>query len=122
MEGFEKNWNYVDNRHFATYTNLSPGNYIFRVRGSNHNGVWNEEGVSLKITITPPFWKTWWFQALGLGGIIFLFVSVFHTRTRSIRKRAKKLENRVRERTAELNAANKELQVLFSLQSRNQAR
>ncbi len=62
MEGLEKEWNYVGNKREATYTNLDPGSYVFRVNGSNNDGVWNEAGTSLKITITPPFWQTVWFR------------------------------------------------------------
>jgi PAS domain S-box-containing protein len=66
MEGFDKEWNYVGTKHTATYTNLDPGKYIFRVKGSNNDGVWNERGISLPIVITPPFWKTIWFYGLLL--------------------------------------------------------
>jgi len=55
MEGFDEDWIYSGNRRFATYTNLNPGDYVFRMKGSNKDGVWNEEGTSLKITITPPW-------------------------------------------------------------------
>jgi signal transduction histidine kinase len=73
MEGIEKEWNYVSSeRRFSSYTRLSPGNYIFRVKGSNNDGVWNEKGASLIIKIQPPFWRTWWFILL----VIILFVSV----------------------------------------------
>jgi len=65
MEGFEKDWVYCGTRRTATYTNLDPGEYVFRVKGSNNDGVWNEEGTSIKITISPPYWKTWWFKGLG---------------------------------------------------------
>ena len=59
LEGFEDDWNYVDasNRE-VTYTNIDPGEYIFRVKASNNDGVWNEEGVSLAIVITPPWWQS----------------------------------------------------------------
>ena len=54
MEGFEKDWIYTDaSRRYATYTNLDPGEYTFRVKGSNNAGIWNEEGASLKIKILP---------------------------------------------------------------------
>ena len=69
MEGFDKDWNYVGTKHTATYTNLSPGKYIFRVKGSNNDGVWNEKGVSIPVIITPPFWKTIWFYGLLLIAI-----------------------------------------------------
>jgi PAS domain S-box-containing protein len=78
MEGFDKDWIYTgsDNR-FARYTNLNPGEYVFRVKGSNNDGVWNEKGISLHIIILPPWWKTWGFRILtamlSAAGIIALF-------------------------------------------------
>ncbi len=65
MEGFDKEWIYCGTRRFATYTNLEPAEYIFRVKGSNNDGIWDEKGTSIKIKITPPFWKTRWFKTLG---------------------------------------------------------
>ncbi len=53
MEGFDKDWNYVGTQHTATYTNLHPGKYVFRVKGSNNDNVWNEKGISLPILIKP---------------------------------------------------------------------
>jgi len=58
LENYEDNWRYVGNKRTATYTNLDYGEYIFRVKGSNSDGLWNEEGKSLKLTIHPPWWKT----------------------------------------------------------------
>jgi tRNA A-37 threonylcarbamoyl transferase component Bud32/sugar lactone lactonase YvrE len=67
MEGFKKEWNKRDSdRRFVTYTNLDPGKYVFRVKGSNNDGKWNEEGTAIKIIIIPPFWKTWWFYLLAV--------------------------------------------------------
>jgi signal transduction histidine kinase/ligand-binding sensor domain-containing protein/DNA-binding response OmpR family regulator len=61
LEGFDKGWMATDARkRFATYTNLDAGTYVFRVKGSNHDGFWNEEGRSLRIIITPPWWKSTW--------------------------------------------------------------
>src|SRR5271169_6361650 len=63
LEGFEPDWNEVgSNQRLATYTNLSPRKYVFRVQGSNSDGVWNEQGVALPILITPPWWGTNWFR------------------------------------------------------------
>ncbi len=70
LEGFDEDWIYCGTRRYASYTNLDGGEYLFRVKGSNHDGVWNEEGASIKIVVTPPFWKTWWF--LSLAGLAVL--------------------------------------------------
>jgi signal transduction histidine kinase/ligand-binding sensor domain-containing protein/DNA-binding response OmpR family regulator len=61
LEGFDKDWNYTNaSRRFVTYTNLDPGDYTFRVKGTNNDGYWNEEGASLKLIILPPWWQTTW--------------------------------------------------------------
>ncbi len=72
MEGFDKDWNLVGNRRFATYTNLNPGAYTFRVKAANNDGLWNEQGAAIRVTITPPFWQTWWFKALGVALLLLL--------------------------------------------------
>ncbi len=71
LEGLEDNWNFVGTDHKASYTNLDPGTYTFRVKASNNDGVWNEKGAAVKIIITPPFWQTWWFTGL----MVLLFFS-----------------------------------------------
>ena len=66
LEGFDEDWNYVGTRRFATYTNLDAGKYIFKLKGSNNDGVWIEENNGnvniFNLTITPPWWETWWFN------------------------------------------------------------
>ncbi|CAN5917454.1 sensor histidine kinase [soil metagenome] len=64
LDGVDPDWVYSGTRRFAGYTNLAPGTYTFRVKATNHDGVWNEEGDSLQLLIYPPFWRTWWFIAL----------------------------------------------------------
>jgi ligand-binding sensor domain-containing protein/signal transduction histidine kinase len=81
LEGFDRDWVYSGARRYASYTNLDPGNYVFRVKGSNSDGVWNEEGAALEITIHPPFWRTWWFAlvsstALMAGAFLFHIYSM----------------------------------------------
>ncbi len=92
MEGFDKDWVYCGTRRTATYTNLDPGEYIFRVKGSNNDGVWNEEGTSIKITITPPFWKTWWFKGIGLMSVAAASGLTYKTRLDKIEKERKAQE------------------------------
>jgi signal transduction histidine kinase/ligand-binding sensor domain-containing protein/DNA-binding response OmpR family regulator len=78
LEGFNKDWVTTDgSARRVTYTNLDPGTYTFRVQGSNNDGLWNEKGVDLIITILPPFWKTR--LALGLY-ILFVLGALFVTR------------------------------------------
>jgi signal transduction histidine kinase/ligand-binding sensor domain-containing protein/AraC-like DNA-binding protein len=74
MENLDDEWNYVGAVRTANYTNIPPGDYVFRVRGSNNDGVWNETGASIQITIAPPFWLTWWayiLYALITVGVLY---------------------------------------------------
>ena len=93
LEGFDRDWVYCGTRRSAMYTNLDGGEYVFRVKGSNNDGVWNEEGTSMAVIITPPFWKTWWFRiaffvtiAGSIGGTI-RYVGV-----RNLQRRLRDLE------------------------------
>ena len=70
LEGIDNDWNNVANQMTANYTNIKPGEYTFRVKGSNNDGLWNEEGTSVKLIITPPWWETWWFKSCGAALII----------------------------------------------------
>lgn len=92
LEGFDKDWHYVPaSNRYASYTNLDPGEYVLRVKGSNNDGRWNEKGASVKLIITPPFWMTWWFRAF----IIFIFVSlgpVIYSRRVNTLKKEKALQ------------------------------
>ncbi len=73
LEGFEDDWRYVDSRRrIANYTNLLPGEYVFRVRGSNNDGVWNNDGAKIYLKILPPIWRTWWFLTLSILFVAFI--------------------------------------------------
>ena len=82
LEGYDQDWSY-DNRNYATYTNLKPGEYEFKILASNAYGVWTEEGRSLKIVISPPWWKTWW----AYGSYLLLFVFLIFGFDRFMRRR-----------------------------------
>jgi ligand-binding sensor domain-containing protein/signal transduction histidine kinase len=101
LEGFEPSWNEVgSNQRLANYTNLDPGRYVFRVQGSNSDGVWNQEGVSLPILITPPWWRTNWFRALCAAVLIALLWAAYQLRVRQLHHQFEMtLEARVGERT-----------------------
>ena len=70
LDGYEKGWREVGTQRTAIYTNLPPGDFVFRVKAANSDGVWNEEGASLRITIHPPWWRTSW--AYVFYGLLFL--------------------------------------------------
>ncbi|MGD8779142.1 MAG: two-component regulator propeller domain-containing protein [Ignavibacteria bacterium] len=118
LEGFDKDWNYTDSKsRVAVYTNLDGGEYTFRVKASNNDGYWNEEGASLKIKILPPFWETIWFYILsGLVLILIVFV-IYKWRLRSIERQKKLLEIEVQERTKELQELNASKNKFFSIVS-----
>jgi len=109
MEGFDKEWNYIGNKREVTYTNLDPGTYILRVRGSNNDGIWNEKGASLKIIITPPFWKTLWFRFFIMVLTILAVYAIHLIRVKNIVAYGRELEIKVAERTQDLENANKQI-------------
>lgn len=98
LENFDPQWVQNGTNRKATYTNLAPGHYVFRVKGANNDGLWNEAGASLKITITPPWWKTWWFRMGSVLAILVLLISVHRWRTAYIEARKRALEKEVAER------------------------
>jgi methyl-accepting chemotaxis protein/ligand-binding sensor domain-containing protein len=110
LEGFEKEWNQVGTRRTASYTNLNPGRYTLRVRASNSDGVWNEEGASLKLRILPPFWKTLWFRTLMVVLTAAAAFLLYRWRVRSLHARRDALEREVAERTAEVELKKEEIE------------
>jgi two-component system sensor histidine kinase ChiS len=86
LEGFDKDWVYCNNRREAMYTNLDPGTYTFRVKGSNHDREWNEAGTSLTVIINPAYWQTWWFRILVILAIASFTGYVFRREVSRLRK------------------------------------
>ncbi len=82
MEGFDKDWVYSGNTGKALYTNLDHGKYVFKVKATNSDGVWNEKGASLKLMIKPPFWNTWWFYGLMVFFIMAVIIVTHNYRVR----------------------------------------
>ena len=112
LEGFEEEWNEVDSsRRFATYTNLDPGDYVFRVVGSNNDGLWNKEGASINITVTPPWWETTPFRGAMVILVVGLVAGAFLWQRRSGRRREQQLERQVEERTQEMRIAKEEAEI-----------
>lgn len=102
MKGFDKGWNVVDNKTEATYTNLNPGNYEFIVAGANSDGVWNEDGVKLTITILPPWWKTIWFRSISAISLLGIILGFYFWRINELNKQKMYLAEQVNNKTGEL--------------------
>ena len=108
LEGFDKVWNVVGMKRTATYTNLDPAEYTFKVKGLNNDGDWSEKVISLRLVITPAFWMTWWFRwllILFVIGSIFIF---YRLRMNTISGLNRELERQVRERTERLTSLTRE--------------
>ncbi|NGP87956.1 two-component regulator propeller domain-containing protein [Fodinibius halophilus] len=109
LEGFDEDWNYVGNRNFVTYTELAPGEYTFRVKASNNDGIWNNRGTSLSLIITPPFWQTTWFYLFATVFVIGVIFTGYRMKVRRYKEYSERLEKEVADRTSELNHRNEEL-------------
>jgi signal transduction histidine kinase/ligand-binding sensor domain-containing protein/CheY-like chemotaxis protein len=110
LEGYDEDWTQPGTRRTAYYTNIPYGTYNFRVKARNHEGIWNEKGESIKITIRPHFWKTWWFRILGLIFILLLIGLFYILKMRNIKTRQRELEQQVAERTHTLKNKTGELE------------
>ena len=110
LEGFDQDWVQIDGSHrAANYTNLGAGEYVFKTRAATKDGDWNDNGASLLITITPPFWMEWWFRlgvSLVLLAVIFL---IYRWRVSRFSDQQALLEELVRQRTAEADRERKRL-------------
>ncbi|MEQ8473695.1 MAG: two-component regulator propeller domain-containing protein [Marinoscillum sp.] len=110
MEPFEKEWNEVGNKRTATYTNLKPGTYTFKVKASNGDGIWAGQPKQLTVIVVPPFWLTVWFRLLMVLLFLGLIYLVYYIRMRQHRFNHYRLKQMVHERTRELSEANKSLE------------
>ncbi len=111
LVGFDKDWVVTDaGKRFATYTNLDPGTYQFRVKAANKDGIWNDNAATLEINIAPPYWKTWWFRLCMLGAAMGAAWGAYHMRVRVLRSQQLQLEKQVSLRTAEVELKNQLLQ------------
>jgi preprotein translocase subunit YajC len=109
MEGFQDEWIDAGSERKASYTNLSPGEYTFRVKASNNDGVWNDTGAAVKITIIPPFWKTWWFNTSIVLVIIYSVLAYIRYQKKKAKQQQKELEAIIEERTREVSLQSQEI-------------
>jgi len=123
LEGVDKNWNYIGTRRTASYTNLDPSQYVFRVKAADKNGIWNDKGVSVRIVIRPAWYSTWWARTLFAVLFIGSGVAYYKHRIRSVEKQKEVLEAQVMERTAQLLQKNQEIEAINdALESRVEQR
>ncbi|GAA0407610.1 two-component regulator propeller domain-containing protein [Massilia aurea] len=112
LDGFDAGWvNAGADKRFATYTNLDPGTYVFRVRAANKDDVWSEDVAALAITIEPPPWGTAWFR---IGMIILTCGAIYlgmRIRFASLRHQKERLEHQVSARTEQVEQQNRMLEL-----------
>jgi signal transduction histidine kinase/ligand-binding sensor domain-containing protein len=87
LEGFDNQWTEAGTRRFATYTNLPPGTYLFRVQAMGNTGGWGNEGATLRFRVVPPFYRRWWFIALMVLLFAAVLAGLYLLRLRVLRRR-----------------------------------
>jgi PAS domain S-box-containing protein len=116
LEGFDDRWTEMgSDRRRATYTNLDPGEYTFRIIASNNDGLWNEEGASIHLKIKSPWWETWLFRSAALLTLGGLLTGAYHWRIRSLESSRRKLKHEVSVATRDLGERVKELNCLYAI-------
>ena len=113
LEGYDSEWVEAGTQHSATYTNLDPGTYTFKVLASNNDGLWTTRARTIKITVTPPFWLTWWFRSAVAGLMALIAYLIYDFRLRRLKRQKAELEQQVEERTSELVQQTEELQKAY---------
>ncbi len=115
LEGFDEDWVYAGNERRITYTNLDGGNYTLKVRAANSDGYWNETGIAIPINVADPPWQTWWAYTLYALALLAAILALWRQQTQKLKRESeysKRLEKEVSERTRELDARNKDLNVV----------
>ncbi len=107
LENFDKGWNESGMRHSATYTNLDPGTYTLKVKGWDNRGSWSNNIYTLKLTVRPPWWQTWWFRIMAILLLCGALYTLYKRRIHRIQKQKLVLEQLVAERTLQAETANR---------------
>jgi PAS domain S-box-containing protein len=93
LQGQDRTWREIANHREVQYSNLAPGDYIFRVTTANNSGVWNEEGAFLDFSIAPAYYQTNWFRALCVAGFLGALWAAYRLRVEQLRRQEKKLRD-----------------------------
>lgn len=113
LEGFDNDWFPATTKDFATYSNLPPGKYTFKVKSRNNDGVWNQQPVTFSFTINAPLWRSWWFYLIvGLGTFYLVFRMATYKEKRQLQI-SKELEEKVKERTVLIEKQRDEKEILL---------
>jgi len=109
IDNYIEDWQYLGNRRYVSFTSLPHGEYVLKVRAANKDGVWNNEGISLAINISPPPWESWWAYLIyaiiivtGVGFLVSHRVEKEREKKRRLERRRKELEKLIDNRTKEL--------------------
>ncbi len=108
LEGIDAEWSPESQKTEASYPNLPHGAYVFKVRARHHNGDWTQP-IRYEFTVSPPWYRLWWVQALGLCLFIGIILAIFRARTASLKQRQLDLERIVNEKTAEVRLQNQHI-------------
>lgn len=111
LENFDEDWVYVNNNRRANYTNLNPGEYLFKVKVANSDGVWGKEIAQIKVIVDPPIWATWWFRTIVILVILLLVYGYIISRINNVKSQKLLLELQVRERTHEVIKQKEEIEI-----------
>lgn len=109
LEGYDTEWSSPSSINVIGYSNLPGGDYVLKIKAANNDGVWNDKGYEIVIRVVPPFWQTKWFYILIFVGGLGLVYVIMQYRTRAIKRENKILENKVAERTRELEEKNRDI-------------
>ena len=102
LQGFDKNWTELSDKRSASYTNLDPGKYVFKVKGLTNAGQWSSHILNFQLIITPPFWLRWWFKLLAALTMAGACIGFYKIRIRTIKTQKRSLQKQVEERTTQL--------------------
>ncbi len=119
LENFDEDW--IDARSWreGRYTNLPGGTYILHLKGTNRDGIWNNEGHSITIKVVPAVWQTIWFRSLTVIFLLGVAAAIYQARTRAIKENNRELERQVTERTKEIERLFEKTKELAVVKERN---
>ena len=111
LVGVNQDWVYCGSQRTVTYSSLAPGEYIFRVKAANNDGIWNEKGTALRLSIAPPWWRTWWAYGLYVLLALLGIWALIEYRSRNLLREKRVLEHKVSMRTQEVMHQKQEIEV-----------